>query len=252
MVLITKKYNLVQYSSYWNPQSLFSMKGLLFYFHALYNHLTPLLFILSLILIAYSIWKQNDLLTKFCISFTIIWYLIFTSYFLHPRLIIPVIPFVMVLSSQALCKVFRKKYFFIGFVLLIYLLFSSIWSTYHNINNNYYPLDEAYSYMANNPPANKTVYLMRGLYNDFYVNKYNLNNQLVKYNNLLIENPDLIRFRKALLDNNIDYILFISSADISPGYFDIIKEININSSLFLKIKQFNMGNNTITLSKVIY
>jgi 4-amino-4-deoxy-L-arabinose transferase-like glycosyltransferase len=259
-LLLSKKYNLLQYSNIWDVRILLSLDGWAYYPSALLSHLTPVLFALFLVGVIYSVIKKDDLLTRLSIVFVFFWYVVFTSYALHPRLIIPAIAFIAIISSQTLCAVLakalsKKAVAFVGGILAAYLLVSSMVVTYHEFENRYLPLDETYEYLADNLDAESRVYLSESIYHEFYVKKYGMKSSIVKYSTFLAELPesDLERFHSTLLDNDIDYFVFVSSADIIPMFLDfgMLKQAEQDSDRFSLEKTFTMGNNTVVLIKVV-
>jgi 4-amino-4-deoxy-L-arabinose transferase-like glycosyltransferase len=259
-IILTKHYNLLQYSSLWNLSLLLSIKSWIYYPSVLYSQLTPLFSAFFVLAIIYAVMRKRDLLTAFSVVFIICWYVLFTSYMLYPRLIVPVMAFVAILSSQMLSGVVvfiksRRMSVFAFGVVALFLLFCSLWSTYSNFENRYYPLDESYSYIAAHIPINSTVYLGESIYHEFYLKKYAVKQQVVRYDDFLAERPErnILSFHKTLTAAGVDYFLFVSSADVVPDFLDfgMLKETEKDSMHFAVEREFSMGNNTITLMRVI-
>jgi len=257
-LVISKKYNLLQYLNLWDVSALLRLDGLLYYSTALYHLVIPVLFLLFMVSIIYCLFKVRDSLTRFSIAFIAVWYLIFTSYYLTPRLIVPAIPFVLIImcrGGESVLKRFGKRTFSGVFALLLLGVFlSSLWLTYHGIEDRFYHVDEAYRYMGENLPPDSRLHISEGIYNEFYVKKYGLNNLFSKYNDFLEVMPEgnISRFHQTLVNKDVDYFLFFSSADILPQFFDfrMIEEIDKDSSFFSVVQRFRSGNNTLTLVKV--
>ena len=244
------------------------------YFSILPSLVTPLIFILFVMGVAYGIWKKRDELSIFLFTWFCVIYIFFTSdspgWIPCGRFVAPILLVVAVIVAQFISesqdKIRNKKLKNIVFaVVVVYLFcFTSVFT--HDIcTSEYVPYNHAFKYIQQNVSTeNKIVFVdepgASPLY--FYYKKYSLSNDIIEVN-LPMDQQNLATVFTYCKENNAKYLLIAP-----PDYRDWIWRIggyraepNFNESLLKRMtnkeqsyftleKTFTLGENKMMLFKV--
>ena len=189
--------------------------------------------------------KENDLYLIPLIWFSVI-YISWTSelYIGHIRFTIPFLPAIAIMCTLFIGDIIKKdkikNLLFIG--LAFYLIFTSVFLTYHNWRDRYPPMDEMFSYIRDN--VSEDARILRTMAPNpyrFYIAKYDLP-QYFEHN--VWTEPDDAKERSTTtitappqpttadkqtvenlyrfsVENNFTYVLFISPQIAFDTYYEI-------------------------------
>jgi len=174
-----------------------------------------ILFLLSIILAIYSIIKKKDELAFIFLIFFLIIYSFFTldslnNYFVVYRYGAYLLPAVAFFSFYILNLIKKENIIkWISYGLIVFLIITSSYVTYHNWENRFVPMDGTFSYIKENVSENaKILKTMAPNPYKFYIGKYDLKQEFKHeiWENASDQNiTNLYDFMKI---NNYSYFIF--------------------------------------------
>ena len=240
-----------------------------------------ILFLISLPFAVYNIIKKKDELSFVFLMYFLVSLVFFTTDSLGNYMVVyrygaDLLPSIAFFTFFFLEKFEKKKAFeILSYCLIIFLVISSGYLTYHNWENRFVPMDGTFSYIKENVPEDARILkTMAPNPYKFYIGKYELKQ---KFKHELWENAseqNITNLYNFMKKNNYSYFIFPEPAQSYQSYWPsnydwvtswvykpelklepilnetLLQELTINNTYFSLVYSEELGPNALYLVKI--
>lgn len=235
-----------------------------------------ILFFIGLPFALYSIFKKKDelavvFMTHFLIIYSFITFDSLNHYDIVYRYAADLLLSISFLSFFSINLIKRRKLIkLISYGLIIFLMITSTFLTYHNWENRFVPMDGTFSYIKENiPESEKILRTMAPNPYKFYIAKYEIKNEMRHIVWANVSEQDIASLFAFMEKNNYTYYIFPKPSPSYHSYWPndfswvyttglirepvlnetLLNNLMINNTYFSVVYNDNLGDNSLYIIK---